>query len=565
MSQAMMISSLLNGHVIEIEENSTVPGGPVFPAPKAGLDASNAKAQGFSLEGPPPPLAANQTWEILPDPAGSKHFILKNPASGNCIDIRDNSVSPGAALDAYTEKNSDNQNQLWDLLSDPFGSSGFFVQNPQTGFVIEIAHGSDADGAALVVNPRRLFDSKRQLWSGIVVGGAVADGLPLLTNAEQPSPPLIGSGQYVLAPTDTSSKLTGITITLDIIEDLVAESFSVQINGNPPYPAPKGAGWQTQFWMQYGLFMQNNGLFLFTQVYPVHPKNQPAEGPLLTPSVQEASSQSMLQLQNNTVPAGTQIVLTLTIDSSNDYVTGVSGKVFDKSGSLIGSPDNWSAINQPTWSSNGPGATPNGPLIKELDLAPLGAFQVVVVGNPDPVSSGGGAGKAHFTAGMGTITVTCTPDISAQVAWPSPSGQGTGEQSNIFYGPVQDGPHALIAQPFGVPSPKLTPTGTPFSFSGTGLYPNSKLTATSAFSPGGGDLGPTVAGVVTELSPTSAPDGSFSLAVSPENASVLDDFGTTVAATVTDAYGNWAESSCVTSGWPDLGVSQNSGTSTILR
>jgi hypothetical protein len=127
----------------------------------------------------------------------------------------------------------------------------FFIQNPQTGYVIEIENGSSKRGASLVVNPRRLFDNNFQLWSGWE--GAT---FPALTLAS-PTADLKDTAQYVLLPTDQTKNLTGITITLDIIEDLVADSFSVQINGNPPYPGPKGVSWDTQ-WMQFGLIMQNN-------------------------------------------------------------------------------------------------------------------------------------------------------------------------------------------------------------------------------------------------------------------------------------------------------------------
>ena len=256
MSQVIMIRSLLNGHVIDIKDNSTVAG--------AGLDALLARSGTVPVldpSEPPPKIAANQGWEIVPDPAGSKHHIIKNPDTGYCIDIKENSVSPGAALDAFTVKSSDNGNQLWDLLPDPFGSGGFFIQNPQTGFVIAIEGSSDA----LLVNPRRMFGSNHQLWSGIAAGGGAADSLPLLTIATAPSTPLVGSQQYVLAPTDQTHKITAITVTLEIVEDLVAQSFSVQINGTPPEQS------QSEFpvdFIQFGLVMTNNNLVLFTQVYP---------------------------------------------------------------------------------------------------------------------------------------------------------------------------------------------------------------------------------------------------------------------------------------------------------
>jgi hypothetical protein len=511
MATPMMIESSLNGNVIDIQGNSL-------------LDAYPPKTH-LVLEGPPIPLAANQTWEVLANPAGSSHFIIQNPATGNCIDIKENSTARGASLDVYTRKQKDNQNQLWDFIPDPFGSPYFFIQNPQTGYVIEIQNGSSKEGALLVVNPRRLFNNRFQLWAGVQQGMTPVP-LPALTLA-QPTAVLKDTAQYVLWAADPSTNLTGITVTLDIIEDLVASSFSVQINGNPPYPAPKGAAWATQLWMQFGLFMQNNGLFLFNQMYPIG--KPPFAGPLQTPSVQQSSPRSMLQLENNTVPAGTQIVLTVTTDPKNDFVTGVSGSVFDKTGASIGTPDNWSLIGQPTLTP-GKSSQPDGPPVTESDIAPWGAFQVVVVGDPDT------GGHSHLTSGMGTISVKCKPDIAAQLSWPSPAGSGTAETSNCYYGKVQEGYFPQIAQPFGLPSPKMTSLlGS--TFGGTGLLPNSKLTANASWiSTAGGN--PESVNVFNSRGLVSQNDGSFSVMVEPTDTSIYYKPGS-LSLTVTDTDKNW--------------------------
>jgi hypothetical protein len=527
MATVIMMSSKLNGYVIDIENNSTTEG--------AGLDAFPPKSGTVPVlipGGKPPEFAANQSWEVLPDPAGSKHVIIKNPATGHCIDIKDNSVARGAGLDVHKVKSSDNQNQLWDLLPDEFGSGGFYIQNPQTGYVIEIKDGSTKSGAPLVVNPRRMFDSNRQLWSGIVPGGGTATGLPLLQLFES-TVELGNAYQYALLPPDQTKNLTGVTVTLEIIEDLVADSFSVQINGNPPYPAPgyhpkpgqSPYKWDTR-WMQFGLVMTNNNLVLFNQIWGPN-KGTPLPPGETLPSEDEWSS-TLLALKNNTVPAGTKIVLKLATDPKNDdYVTGVSGQAYDGSAAPIGNAVNWPVIGQPTFGH---------PNVTESDLAPLGAFQVVVVGAP--------GGHAHFTAGLGTITVTSTPDISAQLSWPDPESNATGETSNIYYGLVQNGYHHQIAQPFGVPGPRITSELGNYTFSGTGLYPNSKLTARSDFNI---PPNPPVAGEIGILTSPSAPDGSFSVQVLPKDPKLEYEPGT-VTVTVTDADGNWAAGSCGTPG-----------------
>jgi len=506
MANPIMIACRHNGNVIDIEGNSTNSG--------ALLDAFPPKV-GQSLNPGPVTFAANQTWEVLPDPAGSSHAIIRNPATGHCIDIQGNSVGQGASLDAYSKKDSDNQNQLWDFLPDPYGSQYFFIQNPQTGNVIEVKNGSSESGAALVVNPRRLFDNNYQLWAGIQEDWSPAT-FPALTLA-QPTAVLKDTDQYVLLPTDQTKHMTAVKVTLDIIEDLVADSFSVQINGNSPYTGPGSVVWDTA-WMQFGLYMQNNNIVLFTQLY--HPNPDPPGDPL--PSVDEASG-SMLQIENNTVPAGTRIDMTLSIDQSNDYVTAVVGQAFDKSGNPIGNQVTWSAIGQPTF---------HGGPVQESDLAPLGAFQVVVVGNPNE------GGHAHFTAGMGTITVSCNPEVSAQLYWPNPFGGGTGETSNCYYGKVQTGNFHQIVQPFGLPNPKFTSVSGDYTLAGKGLIPNSKLTATVDFQDE--STGESVGGTVGPAGLSSQNDGSFSLQVQPQNSSVLYEPGF-LTTTVTDADGNWVK------------------------
>jgi Ricin-type beta-trefoil lectin domain-like len=115
---------------------------PIFESTaEVGLDAFPPKVGTPSLD-MATQFAANQTWEVLPDPAGSTLYIVKNQATGHCIDIREKSLNPGAALDVRPAQSNDNENQLWDFLPDPFGSGPCFIQNPQTGYVIEIADGS---------------------------------------------------------------------------------------------------------------------------------------------------------------------------------------------------------------------------------------------------------------------------------------------------------------------------------------------------------------------------------------------------------------------------------------
>jgi hypothetical protein len=145
---------------------------------------------------------------------------------------------------------------------------------------------------------------------------------------------------------------------------------------------------------------------------------------------------------------------------------------------------------------------------------------------------------------MGTITVTTNPavTVSSQLNGPNPHGIQTGEESNCYYGQVQQGSFTQIVQPFGVLSPKITGASGVTTVSGTGLYPNSTLTATAKFT--GPDYPGTIEGNIQALGP-SGTDGSFSFIVEAQNPIAQTTTGT-LAVTVTDSQGN--------SAWGNIGV-----------
>jgi hypothetical protein len=511
MPTVIMLRSRLNSNVVDIEGDSTSDG--------AALDAYPSKV-GESLSGPPT-FAANQTWEVVPDPLGSPHSLLKNPGTGHCITIADSAWDRRAALHAASVATSNNKGQLWDFLPDQFGSGYFFIQNPQTGYVMEIKSGSAQSGAALVVNPRRLFENSYQLWEAVDESWGLAT-MPLLTLApsSQIANVLGGNNQYVLLPNDTSDALVGITVTIDVIEDLVTESFTVQVNGNPPV----SDGSFFAHWSQFGLYFQNNELQLFQQVW-----HALGAGPLDDPIETETSySSTMATVQKNTVPAGTRIILSL-IGDPNSWVIGVAGIVLDESGNIVGTPQAWTPIGQPV-------AHPKYGACRERFLSPLGALQVAIVGPP--------SGTAEFTSGMGTIAVTTTPPVSAQQFSLDPHGITTGESSNLFYGQVQTGTPSPIVQPFGVPRPKVTAASGVYNFSGSGLYPSSDLTVEATFlveDGGTSSLGtPSYQQVTKNYHSTSNNDGTFAVSLPPPESEVPYENGT-LTVKVTDAYGNWAQ------------------------
>jgi hypothetical protein len=504
MSAELMIKSDLDGYVIEIKGNSTMGGVPLVADPAAVGQSLNKPAK----------FSADQAWKVLSDPAGSSHHIIQNASTNLCFSISDNSTQPGAALHTGPRKDSGNANQLWDFLPDPFGSGSCFIQNPQTGFVIEIQDGSSAAGAPLVVKPRRIFANSHQLWSA-VDEQFTSVAFPLLTLLPGPAGSNTGSNtQYLLLAPDQNKYLKAVIVNIDVIDDIVASNgWTVQINGTAPAPVTgqNDTLWYQQ-WMQYGLIAQNSSLALFCQVWHASGLDTPGD-PLA--SVMEIS-QPMVQFSENIIPAGLRIILQLTIDPSNDYVTGITGEVF-QNGGQVGKPVTWSVIGQPTF--NAPGT------VSESDLSPCGAVSVVVVGPPSE--------NVYFSSIMGTITAICDPPVQVvNHAGPNPHGDRTAEQSNCYYGEVQQGTFGQVAIPFGVVSPRITKAGLDY-VAGTGLYPNSRLKVSGNYQ--SVPTGPIKASFAQNL--TTGPDGSFTIGVTPEMA-LPGEQDAELFITVTDDQGN---------------------------
>ena len=166
-----------------------------------------------------------------------------------------------------------------------------FIQSPQTGYVIELQNHSTT-ACDLVVNPRRISNENYQLWTAVNQNGDNA-AFPVVSMA-QLGAPLVGASQYVFLPPNQGDHLIGVTVTIDIIEDVVVDACSIQINCNTPYLGPVGTDTEDYDrdaqWMQFGLFMQNNQLLLFNQTWhrsgPVTSSEFPSETETSAPLLQ---------------------------------------------------------------------------------------------------------------------------------------------------------------------------------------------------------------------------------------------------------------------------------------
>ncbi|MGH7046084.1 MAG: RICIN domain-containing protein [Stellaceae bacterium] len=149
MSTYCFIKSKLDGHVIDIQGAST----------KSGvlLDAFPQKATGNN----------NQLWELIRDPAASGYYFIKSRLSGNVIDIQGASTKSGVLLDAFPQKATGNDNQLWKFIKDPAGSGYCFIKSKLSGNVIDIQGASTKSGVLLDVFPQKATGNENQLWMAV--------------------------------------------------------------------------------------------------------------------------------------------------------------------------------------------------------------------------------------------------------------------------------------------------------------------------------------------------------------------------------------------------------------
>ncbi len=152
MSTYYSIQSKLSGNVIDIKGASKDSG--------AELTAYTQKTTGND----------NQLWEFIPDPAGSGCFFIKSKLSGNVIDIQGASKDSGTPLDAYPQKTTGTDNQLWEFVPDPAGSGYSFIRSKLSGNVIDIKGASKDSGAELTAYTQKTTGYDNQLWK--VVDGA---------------------------------------------------------------------------------------------------------------------------------------------------------------------------------------------------------------------------------------------------------------------------------------------------------------------------------------------------------------------------------------------------------
>ena len=402
------IKSRLNGDVIDILGASTAPG--------AGLDSYPQKTTGTD----------NQLWEFVSDPAGSGYYFIKSKLNGNVIDIEDASTKADTLLDAYPQKTTGTDNQLWEFVSDPAGSGYCFIKSKLNGNVIDIQGASTNPGTLLDAYPWKLNGYDNQLWT--VVDGSFP---AVVQTVAQRSGGDSGYFNYIQANGSSCATLTGVKVTVYFTQDLVWESssqpahpgFSIQLNAETSSNQPLD-------WLQFVVHMgDDQGLWPWINIWAPAAEGESGDPKALW--IQSVANPLVNLPQAGRIPAGYSIIIALQNDSEN-RVTGASWQALDNAGNSIGS------VSYALSTSSGGGVPP-------ADLCPIASFQVTFGGAMD-------GAYATFSSGAGVVMMEANQAMNVDASWPSCIGftGGTAESSNIGYGALESRPSKMFEQAFGV-------------------------------------------------------------------------------------------------------------------
>jgi hypothetical protein len=254
----------------------------------------------------------------------------------------------------------------------------------------------------------------------------------------QAAPPgMLGSSSNYLIT--NCGFLTDVAVTIFITQDLYCKAAGSPASGSEPAKiktSNHGFTWQLNCyspdnqwvsWQQYGIQMSSPGNDLdgFANNWFT---------PAPTPKDYDINQTFHLTGINKKIPAGYQLQIIL-LNDENANITGVACRVIDDHGNLAG--------------SGSLKLTDNG--IKEKDLSPIVAFELVLVGeyNGNVSEFASGAGMIVYAAST-LMTAENTPSGCIQA-----KGTGTAETSNSTYGLVSASPSNVLVQSFDTASPEV--------------------------------------------------------------------------------------------------------------
>lgn len=258
---------------------------------------------------------------------------------------------------------------------------------------------------------------------------------PIQAPAPRPSGGLKGNSGYFFE--DSCNKLTGVNVTITVTEGIggtgsAYTGFGFQLNC-----WSWGQG-DVNAWQQFAIIIDPSGtsspgIVALANSWPfnwdgsIHDfvlDNQVTLAPLSTASL----------------PGGYQFTISLTTESTTDNVKSATFQATDLTTSTTYPPQTITLVGLAD------NLTP-GHTITEADLAPIAAFQLLLVGPDDSAHS-------VLTTGAGHFTISATNELTATNAVPTACTQfdspGTAEDANSVYSELPATPSQTFVQQFSV-------------------------------------------------------------------------------------------------------------------
>jgi hypothetical protein len=374
----------------------------------------------------------NQLWEFVPDPAGSGYFFIKSKLDGNVIDIQGSSSKSKVPLDVFRQKAAgtvqESNNQLWQFLQDPAGSGYCFIMSKLNGNVIDIQESSTKSGALLDSYPMKATGTDNQLWT--VVGGAFPSPVSAVP---APSKGLRSNSNYILYNDCNPVTVNGayLAVVIDVTEDIVCQSasgstigFSFQLNCYSPKNHQLA-------YQQFVLQLLGSDLQYNIQGGKV------GGAPLFN-----VGGSSLTSLPGSNVPAGYQLVIGFQSDNDGGLVSGAFFIVRDNLGNTL--------ADQSTLLSSIDGVPP-----PSVGSAPVNAFELNLVGpdNSEAVVLSSGAGTITYIIDGGSAKAPEVLSVLSELPSCVDTTGETLETANSVYGVLPSRSSNIFKQSFNISPP----------------------------------------------------------------------------------------------------------------
>ncbi len=96
----------------------------------------------------------NEHFQLYQEPSGWECYRHRASRDG---DVR-------YALDAFPQKPSSNDNQLWEFVPSSTSPGYFFIKSKLDGQVVDVKHANSDRGTFLQAYPRNAGETDNQLW-----------------------------------------------------------------------------------------------------------------------------------------------------------------------------------------------------------------------------------------------------------------------------------------------------------------------------------------------------------------------------------------------------------------